>query len=157
MKQVFLIAWLIGSSTISAGETTRLEAVTARNCFERTAPTDLAPPCLGQMSTACVTQDGRDILEVASCIDGETAEWDVLLNVTYRDLLDHLRRDAVEGEGVDHALVDAQRAWIAYRDAECALTYARSNDRTLSPIGRANCLLVFTARRALELRDMKGL
>jgi uncharacterized protein YecT (DUF1311 family) len=54
------------------------------------------------------------------------------------------------------ALRDAQRAWIAFRDADCAARYAMWQDGTIRTIVGANCHLTMTAQRTIELRDMRG-
>ena len=126
-------------------------------CFETAAVGETQPGCIGAASNACQRRPGGDTtIGITECIAAETAAWDAILNREYR-----AARDALDGEGeigidTGQALLEAQRAWIAYRDAECALTYARWQGGTIRSIAAANCHLVFTATRAIELRDMRG-
>ncbi|SFJ29436.1 lysozyme inhibitor LprI family protein [Jannaschia pohangensis] len=116
------------------------------------------PDCIGAASGLCQkrTEGGYSTLGMADCTNRETEEWDRLLNEEYgllRDQLDEID----DGTGIDRsdALRDAQRAWIAYRDAECGLRYALWQGGTIrTTIGTA-CHLGFTAKRTLELRGMR--
>lgn len=97
---------------------------------------------------------------IAACITAETAVWDDILNAEYGKTQSYMTQlDATEppvlGARPD-ALRKAQRAWIAYRDAECELTYLRWQGGSIRSIAAANCGLIMTARRAFELRDMRG-
>lgn len=86
--------------------------------------------------------------------------WDRLLNETYADLvlLSHRRELLAEEEGRTPAplqtmLRDAQRAWIAFRDADCDHEYAIWGEGSMRQIAGALCLLERTATRTLELRS----
>ena len=52
-------------------------------------------------------------------------------------------------------LLEAQRAWIVYRDAECALDYAEWGAGSMRNIAHADCRLQMTAERTIELRRMR--
>jgi uncharacterized protein YecT (DUF1311 family) len=54
--------------------------------------------------------------EMNDCAAGEAKRADDALNVTYRDLLSKIRKDKTATERV----IAAEKAWIAYRDAELA-------------------------------------
>lgn len=125
-------------------------------CF-RDAPGPGAE-CIGTASSQCQAQNvgGYSTAGMANCTAQETAAWDDLLNREYRALRADLdRRD--DGVGMDRsdALRDAQRAWIAYRDAECTLQWARYQEGTIRTLIAGGCQLDFTAGRTLELRDMR--
>ena len=60
---------------------------------------------------------------------------------------------APSGPLVKAALLKAQRAWIAFRDADCATVRALSGG-TIAPIYVQNCYLQHTARRAQALEDL---
>ena len=126
-------------------------------CFEGAAVGVTEPPCLGAAAGACQTRPGgASTIGIVECIVAETAAWDAILNREYRATREALTGTGAAGIDVGSALLDAQRAWIAFRDAECALSYARWQDGTLRSVVGANCVLVMTAVRALELRDMRG-
>ena len=56
--------------------------------------------------------------EINRCADKAYAEADAKLNVIYRQITSRLRSE--EFQKTLKALITAQRAWIAFRDAECA-------------------------------------
>ncbi|MBU3030708.1 lysozyme inhibitor LprI family protein [Paracoccus marinaquae] len=123
-------------------------------CFEAADPGETAPGCLGQAAQSCqsTTQQGETTLGIGQCIMAETAAWDVLLNREYG-----MTRDSfAETPGLKDTLLKAQRAWIAFRDADCAVAYERWGGGSMRSIAAANCRMEFTARRALELKFMRG-
>ena len=86
---------------------------------------------------------------MVACSQREEAVWDAMLNASYEAL-----REAFD-ETQRTALLRAQRAWIAYRDANCALWYGLS-DGTIRQNLAAGCLSDMTARRALELMELQA-
>lgn len=82
-----------------------------------------------------------------SCAPVEQKIWDELLNRWYAEALKKVPAAAQD------KLRAAERAWIPYRDATCAV------DEALRPFpmgadDAATCLMSETARRALELRAL---
>ena len=131
-------------------------------CFE-TAEQGGRADCIGKMAEACMEAEegGHTTLGMVSCTVAEARAWDAILNVEYQQTLDDLEamdtREAVQFP--DYAaradsLRDAQRAWIAFRDAECGLVYAMWGAGSMRNIASANCKLEMTAERALELRNL---
>jgi uncharacterized protein YecT (DUF1311 family) len=98
----------------------------------------IAQPC-GDQSTQ---------LALNRCADAAYGKTDGELNVAYREITTRLAADA---EGKRH-LVAAQRAWLAFRDAECAFATAASADGSIYPMLRANCLDGLTGARLTQLR-----
>ncbi|PTX56575.1 uncharacterized protein YecT (DUF1311 family) [Litoreibacter ponti] len=118
-------------------------------CHAATAEGERYPDCLGAASNDCQLKPGGSTTPgIAACIASETQAWDTLLNQEYQATRSTLPQHA-------EALRTAQRAWIAFRDAECRLTYDRWSGGTIRSVAYANCLLVMTAERALALRDMR--
>jgi uncharacterized protein YecT (DUF1311 family) len=140
----------------AAAQDLGVDAAVVERCFAGAAIGEAAPACLGGASEACqALPGGSTTIGIAQCIGAETAAWDVVLNREYGATRGALSGAGEAGIDAGRALLDAQRAWIAYRDAECALTYARWQGGTIRSVAAANCLLVFTAGRAIELRDMR--
>lgn len=149
-----LIATIFLALPVSAQELS-VDADVVEDCFAVTPIGQLSPLCLGAASNQCQSQSpqGRTTTGITSCITSETDVWDAILNSEYKQARDHmtgLRPDLAD------RLLAAQRAWIAFRDAECALAYERWTDGTLRGIVFANCRMVKTAARAVELRDMRA-
>jgi uncharacterized protein YecT (DUF1311 family) len=126
-------------------------APTVRECFAEYAPATGDTSCLGQASQACLAEAGETTLTTLACIGAETQAWDSLLNTEYK-----ARRAEMDKTGLTDKLVAAQRAWVAFRDAECGLEVARWGDGTLAGVVGANCLMEMTAARAAQLRDKKA-
>ena len=120
----------LGPTTLRAQDV-RVNEATVQSCFAYAGPGEVAPACLGAASNAC-QQTNASTLGMSQFSAQDPAG------------------------GIGNALRDAQRAWIAYRDAECGLAYARWQDGSMRVIVAANCLMTMTAQRAIELRDMKG-
>ena len=86
-------------------------------------------------------------LAMVDCRTAEAARWDRRLNAAYRaDMRDFTPSDRA-------ALQKAQRAWIAFRDANCAAYEDPVQWGSISRVNAADCVLSMTARRALELED----
>jgi len=83
------------------------------------------------------------------CGAAEMAFQDARLNKAYKADM----ADLAEGPVAKAALLKAQRAWIAFRDADCATVRALSGG-TIAPIYVQNCYLEHTARRAQALEDL---
>ncbi|ATC30895.1 lysozyme inhibitor LprI family protein [Caulobacter vibrioides] len=86
---------------------------------------------------------------ILRCGEAELKFQDARLNKAYRaDMAD--LADAPEAKA---ALLKAQRAWIAFRDADCDTVQALSGG-TIRPIYVQSCYLKHTARRAQALEEL---
>ena len=102
---------------------------------------------------------GQTTVGMAECLGAETQAWDSLLNALWPRLKAAAQdADAVESPqdmglpGRAESLLAAQRAWIAFRDAECRHAYAQGGMGTIRTLYGASCQLDETAERALEFR-----
>ncbi|QIE57350.1 DUF1311 domain-containing protein [Pikeienuella piscinae] len=108
-------------------------------------PADL---CLGLHAQPCMdTPDGQTTAGMVQCIAGEAEAWDTILNREYQRLLPRL--DAEQAA----AMRKVQRAWIAFRDADCAFPHILIRGTLAHPWG-ADCIMQHTARRAMEIRGL---
>lgn len=130
-------------------------------CFENAESSDMAEGCVGQTSTLCMDTEegGYSTVGMMFCTLAEYHAWDAQLNATYQSTMAGLR--AEDRQDADlfpefanraEALRTAQRAWIAFRDGECALAYAMWGSGSMRQIAGASCLLDMTATRTIELR-----
>ncbi|MFK7838147.1 MAG: lysozyme inhibitor LprI family protein [Sulfitobacter sp.] len=147
------MALAIGCLLAGGVQAQNVDPAVVRGCFSDAFSGDGAPQCLGQAAEGCLAGGDNSTLGIVQCIQGETALWDGLLNEQYGQVRATLN---AQNPALGTALRDAQRAWIAYRDAECALEHARWGDASLRSIVAANCMMAETAERAIELRDKKG-
>ncbi len=83
--------------------------------------------------------------EMVECLMAQHAHWDKELTIAYQEAM----RNAPPAQKKE--LREAERAWIKYRDANCA--YYAAGEGTIARIDAAACLRDMTERRALELKN----
>jgi uncharacterized protein YecT (DUF1311 family) len=125
----------------------KADARTIARCLEAEGR-DGAAACIGRIGAECRDVPGGDTTAgIALCNVAETAAWDRLLNETYRKLV-----AAAKAGGYETSLRAAQRAWVAFRDADCAFAYAMWGAGSMRQIAGSACQMERTATRAIELR-----
>lgn len=92
---------------------------------------------------------GQSTYGMLTCGDAEIKAQDARLNRAYKSDI----TDMAENPAGKAALLKAQRAWIAFRDADCATVRAVSGG-TIASIYVQACYLDHTARRAEALEDL---
>lgn len=103
---------------------------------------------LGTASTALAedcdrSDDSQSMLNI--CADSDYQAADAKLNAAYKDLVG--RND----EKANQLLQNAQRAWIAFRDAECTYSTADSEGGSIHPMEVSQCLMGLTNERTKQL------
>ena len=81
------------------------------------------------------------------CANEDYQAADAKLNKTYGEIMKRLSDDA-DGRKLLQA---AQRAWIAFRDAECDFSTADSKDGSVYPMLVSGCLVGLTEARTEQL------
>ncbi len=132
-----LLSWiwiLVGGAAYAADDTWDVPVETVRKeidaCLEEHAEANingLAEQCIGNFADRCMGgKGGSTTVGITACTMAETRAWDALLNEVYAArIAANKARDAEENipkteEGFfEDSLRDAQRAWLAFRDAEC--------------------------------------
>lgn len=104
------------------------------------APALAQAGCEGAQTQAAMTACAADALAVS----------DAELNGAYAAAIE-LAGIARPGKGLDARLRDAQRAWIAFRDAACAAEAAVYEGGSMRPMVEARCLDRLTRARAQDL------
>lgn len=128
-------------------------------CVEAAGGGEAARACVGTGASACFegAPDGQTTVGMMFCLLAEAEAWDALLNAEYgRARRAAARADRAENQP-DFArraeqLLTAERAWIAFRDANCAAEYGAWGGGSMRQIAGADCRLRMTAERTLELR-----
>jgi uncharacterized protein YecT (DUF1311 family) len=93
---------------------------------------------------ACIKKSGGVTSEMMGCMDVETKRQDEKLNQSYQKLLASLQ------SARKTQLVDAQRAWLKYRELNCAF-YDDGSGGTAAGLAANDCIMTMTAKRAAEL------
>ena len=97
--------------------------------------------------SACMDRSGGVTAEMIDCMAAELKRQDAALNVNYKVLTNQLTPSRRK------QLLEAQRAWIRFRDTNCQF-YADPDGGTLASIEANSCVLTMTASRAQELRQI---
>ncbi|MEZ5752092.1 MAG: lysozyme inhibitor LprI family protein [Paracoccaceae bacterium] len=121
--------------------------------------------CIGDAAAACFegAPDGQTTVGMMFCMLAERDAWDALLNAEYG----LARAEAQNFDNADRAnapqfavradqLRDAQRAWIAFRDAECTMRYGMWGSGSMRQLAGANCHMSLTAERTFALRRVRS-
>ncbi len=116
-----------------------------------------AAECIGEATSACfnATDYGFTTAGMIQCISAEYEWWDARLNRVYRDLKAEFA--AQDADMPDYApdqveaLVEMQRAWIAFRDAKCLSEMAFWGGGTGGGPAHVNCMMYETAEQVLYL------
>ena len=120
----------------------------------------LAGPALAQVSDKDIkarytsgydkcmaSPDGQSTMGMIGCIGDELKIQDARLNQTYRKAMDGLT------PGEKDRLKTAQRAWVAFRDADCSAMDDPEQWGTISRINANQCMLDRTILRTIELEN----
>ncbi|AAK24953.1 hypothetical protein CC_2991 [Caulobacter vibrioides CB15] len=95
------------------------------------------------------TPEGQSTYGMIACIGQEVGVQDARLNRAYQAALMRLERPRQKA-----ALQKAQRAWIAFRDADCA-AYVDEDWGSLARVEANQCVLDRTRQRAEELERFR--
>jgi len=88
------------------------------------------------------------------CAEKDRQSADLKLNQTYRKLVSVLKDDPDSGLIPKTQIVSAQRAWVAFRDAECDLrTSVNGGARQWLIVNHSQCLTELTEQRTKTLQD----
>ena len=99
--------------------------------------------------SACLDKARGVTFDMIECIAAETGRQDARLNNNYQRLMSKLTSDRKK------ALLEAERAWIAFRDANCQF-YGDPQGGTSARLSANECVLNATAQRASELKMLTG-
>ncbi len=106
-----------------------------------------ARKCADQFAEACSERRKWTTVAMMLCHGAVTRYWDGQLNKVYKQVL------ARAGGKFKKAVRDAQRKWVAYRDARCG-TYQYFEGTMWRPV-MAGCFADMTRERAGDLEDIR--
>lgn len=105
-----------------------------------------ANPPAGSEYARCIASAGQRSSALAKCEQAAYRREDKALSDAYQQL-------AAKVDPQAKAPLDrAQRAWLDYRDSECAYEAARPADGPPAPVVEARCMKRLTEQRAKDLR-----
>lgn len=162
MRLVFALAILLAPA--AQAQPSQFGTKQARPVVEACLGARGADDCIGAAFNACERADpaqNQTTAGMAECANLLREVWDDALNREYAALMDRFARDdAVEADyRPEGALLrvdtmrTAQRAWIAFRDADCSNAYARWGNGSMRLIAGSLCRMRMTADRTIELAE----
>ena len=160
MRLLFVLSILLAAPVAAEEYEVRKYGALLRQCYDDADRANAKAQCLGAMSRACMSEEegGETTLGMSRCHYGEELVWDEFLNAEYRRTRRMMRTlDADESENFpefaarEASLLEAQRAWIRYRDASCAFAYAQWGAGSMRHIAGTECAMRLTAERTIEL------
>jgi len=113
--------------------------------FVSTGLTSAADREMTKEYLTCLDKASGVTVEMITCINAETKRQDVRLNENYNKLGSKLSANRKK------ALLEAQRAWIKFRDANCRFYYDPEGGSS-ARVAADECLLNATADRVRELK-----
>ncbi|MDJ1008986.1 MAG: DUF1311 domain-containing protein [Paracoccaceae bacterium] len=166
LPRAFLVAGLAAGLVASPATASDPTVLAARygpaleRCY---AEGGVLAACKGRLSDPCMETEvgGYSTTGMVFCMQAETLVWDAHLNAEYRLSMDWAgAMDAADSlfpgfARRAEALRSAQRAWIAFRDAQCRLDYAVWGGGSMRMIAGAACEMEMTADRAIALRALR--
>lgn len=112
--------------------------------------------CIGRATEECIELTGYATPVLSGCSDRELGDWDARLNAVYQE---QRRRAAASDKdsfagapSQAEALREMQRAWIPYRDANCAYEASQWGGGTGAGPAYVGCLMQMTAEQTLYLQ-----
>ena len=162
----FAAIWLIGNTAwaqVSDADTdwNEEEAVASFNaCFDSAYETESLQLCGYWEECMIYSRGGTTTMGMMECFRAEENLWDIKLNKEYKILMaaakskDKNMPDAFKWDGSSRAasLLKAQRAWIAYRDAECEDAYWSAHPGSIKQIHGSSCKQHLVKERTIKLR-----
>ncbi|QUJ77234.1 DUF1311 domain-containing protein [Sulfitobacter albidus] len=108
-----------------------------------------APMVQAQTAAECIAPQQQQLMN--ACAAKDYREADAALNRAWGPAKDFGDRIGVGGD-----LLDAQRAWLAYRDAACAVHASPFEGGSLQPLILSTCLTDLTVARTKLLLEFHG-
>lgn len=112
-----------------------------------TAATILATPALAWAADKCA--DAVDQATMSACANAAFKQSDKKLNALYQQIEARLKDDA----DTKKRLVQAQQAWVKFRDAECSFQTSASAGGTVAPMLISMCLDGLTQSRVKDFES----
>ncbi|MQA57920.1 lysozyme inhibitor LprI family protein [Pseudomonas piscis] len=109
----------------------------------------LAPMLLAPLAHASECSDAPDQAALSQCASLEYKTADKELNSLYQQISQGLKNQAQTKQ----RLVGAQRAWVAFRDAECGYATSGVEGGSLYPLAYSQCMTALTKARVENFKN----
>ncbi len=134
-------------------------------CYDQADDAGAREKCIGATADPCMAQEdgGQSTSGIAGCNMAEAAVWDAILNTEYQAAIAGAQAADEDDSFLFPSYANrvaklriAERAWIAFRDAECDLAYAAWGAGSARHTAAA-CYLRMNAERSIALRELRGI
>lgn len=150
-RPTILLTVIALAATVAASASAQSGAVAQCVAAEKKADRD-GMACIDRVANPCLDKpEGNSTQGQVACIRAEAKQWDALLTTEYRALLAGLPPATVA------KVREAQRQWLALRDADCALPALLLEGGTMAQPIAAACYQRRTAERAIQIMRWRGL
>ncbi|MBH1964232.1 MAG: DUF1311 domain-containing protein [Comamonadaceae bacterium] len=105
-----------------------------------------ALPCAAQAADDPCFEKAQTQAQLNACATDGLKRADNELNSLFKQMTDRLGND----KKARQLLVDAQRKWISFRDAECSFQVMRSAGGSIQPMRQRMCHAAITQARVLD-------
>ena len=118
----------------------------------------MAMPAAGLAQPIDCNSDALNQSQMNQCAYADYERADRDLNAVYARVRAAMRERDSEMEprlrGIEKALIEGQRGWIAYRDGHCAVAGSDARGGSMEPLLVAGCTAALTEARTKELSDL---
>lgn len=126
------------------------------------APTDGLPLCNQEAADRGVQQEMnicayREFVEADAALNAQWSITRAAMRASDAEREEHGYDDWDERPGYFDTLLEAQRAWLTYRDAHCRSEGYNARGGSLEPLLVSTCKTALTNSRTEELRELAGL
>lgn len=112
--------------------------------------------CVSQFALALDCSKASNTIEINECASIEQKKGETRLNAVYQRVMKYLDKQIADGD-LDKAskttLIEAQRAWIKFREADCNAVYQYHIAGTIRGVMSINCMKTHTERRIKDLEE----
>ncbi|PXX41575.1 lysozyme inhibitor LprI family protein [Undibacterium pigrum] len=114
--------------------------------------------CASSLAQAIDCNKASNTMEINECASIEQQKVEAKLNQVYQRVLKGMEKDyASDGNFADmkKAFVNAQRAWIKFREADCDAVYQKNIGGTIRNVMHISCMQARAKTRIAELEDFE--
>ncbi len=112
--------------------------------------------CASQLALALDCSKASNTLEINECASIEQKKVEAKLNAVYQRVMKFLDKQIADGD-LDKAskttLIEAQRAWLKFREADCSAVYQYHIAGTIRNVMHIGCMQTHTERRIKDLEE----
>lgn len=114
--------------------------------------------CASSFTHALDCSKASNTMEINECASIEQQKVEVKLNQVYQRVMKGMEKDyASDGNfaGMKKAFVNAQRAWIKFREADCDAVYQKHIGGTIRNVMHISCMQAHAKKRIVDLEEFE--